>query len=219
MSGGRQPGGTGPQADDSRGRPYWLVGIVILGVLVVVLGGGLALDRTLRPRVGIEPLTGSGIQPETPGRPSEATQPGEVVGALTRTPVLEDGNRSPERAVEEAYLRYWDVYTGALLNLDVSRLAEVVAEDELRRIQAEIAGFRQAGHALRVRVTHNYLIFDVTADEAKILDEIVDRSFRVDPVTKDPPQGSDESTTVRDLFLLKKAGGAWRVTKSIRESG
>jgi hypothetical protein len=121
--------------------------------------------------------------------------------------------------VEQAYLRYWDVYAAALLDLDASWLGEVATGDELRRIQEEIATNRQRGNAVRVDVAHSYVIVDVTSDEARLADEILDKSFTVDPVTKNPPRGSNAGKTVRDLFVLKKVDGTWRVASSTRESG
>ncbi len=223
MRDGMPPDRGGAGTEDNRGRPYWLVGIVLLGVLVAVFGAALALDRTLRPSVGIEPAPGSGSQPDPIA--SRAETPGmAALAAVTPTQspptTASTGEpQTPERAVEQAYLRYWDVYSTALLELDASRLSEVASADELQRIQDEIARYKQAGYAVRVRVTHNYVIVDLTADEARVADEIVDRSFRVDPVTKNPPQGPDQGTTVRDLFVLQRIDGVWKVTRSVRESG
>jgi hypothetical protein len=200
-----------------------LVGIILLGALVVVLCGALALDRTLRPSVGIEPVPGSGAEADPIMRQVETpAMTAAAAASPTQSPqaaAASGGPQTPERAVEQAYLRYWDVYAAALLELDDSRLSEVASADELRRIQDEITRYRRAGYAVRVRVTHNYVVVDVTADEARVADEMVDRSFRVDPVTKNPPQGPDVGTTVRDLFVLQRIDGVWKVTKSVRESG
>src|SRR6266542_5709941 len=215
-------GGTGPEAGGNQQRSYWVVGAVLLGVVVVVLVGALVVDRTMRPRVGTEPLPGSGEQPDPAviqdgtaalQRASDTTSPSSRTAVPAATP------QTGEQGVEQAYLRYWDVYAAALLDLDDTRLGEVASADELRRIQDEIAGYRRAGYAVRVQVTHNYVIVDITTNDARLADEIVDRSFRVDPVTKNPPQGSDEGESIRDLFVLQRIDGIWKIVKSVRESG
>ncbi len=221
MSGGRATDGTGARADNPRRRPYWVVGFVLFAVIAVVLGGAIALDRALRPPVGIDlsPGTAAPTPDMSAQAPALPTATNLSPFQAPRAPTSDTAGQTPEQSVEQAYLRYWDVYAAALLDLDASRLGEVAAGDELRRIQEEIAGYRRAGYAVRVRVTHDYVVVDVTASEARLADEIVDRSFRVDPVTKDPPQGSDAGKTVRDLFVLQKSDGIWKVARSVREGG
>lgn len=222
MSIGSQPGGSGSEAGGNQPRPYWLVGAVLFGVVVVVLVGALALDRTLRPPVGTEPVPGSGVQtdsaviqdrtavlPPANGIPSASAPTGDP-GATPQT---------AEQEVEQAYLRYWDVYAAALLDLDDTRLGEVSTGDELRRMGEEVANSRRGGYAVRVDVSHSYVIVDVTVDEARLVDEIFDRSFTVDPVTKNPPQGSNAGNAIRDLFTFKRVDGVWKVANSIRETG
>lgn len=211
-----------PSATDGQPRPFWLVGVLVLAAIVVVLAGAFVLDRALRAPVGVEPLpeatTGGESAPVSTG-PTSPRSLGDTSSGTTQPTASAANRQSPEQAVEQAYLRYWDVYASAALNLDTSQLYEVATGDELQRMRDEIAGFRQAGYAVRVRVSHDYLVFDVTSGAARVSDEIVDRSFRVDPVTKNPPEGSNEATTVRDLFIFTRADGAWKVAKSVRESG
>jgi hypothetical protein len=40
------------------GRPYWLVGLALLGLVLAILGGAFMLDRQLRPRVEVSGSSG-----------------------------------------------------------------------------------------------------------------------------------------------------------------
>lgn len=232
----------GNHADASPPRSYWPVALSLFGLVAVMLGAAFILNRQLRPPVGIEPSSG-GTPPAraeiaapsptaTPAVESPTWTPQTVASsgqaavrpAATTSPTnAPSGSPSPElsdhRAVEQAYLRYWDVYREALLQLDTSRLSEVSARDELREIEEEIEEFRQRGRAVRATVTHHYLVFDVTELEAKVYDEIMDRSFTVDPVTKEPTRGPDSGSVVKDTFFFEKIDGVWKVIKSVRHEG
>lgn len=232
----------GNATDASRQRSYWPVALALLGVVVVMLGAAFILNRQLRSPVGIEPTSG-GAAPARVEIPSPVVTATRVIGsptpvtqataprsvpasppAATSVPTTEPiGLSTPEltdqQIVEQAYLRYWEVYSEALLQLDTSRIPEVAADEELQRIQEEVEGFRQRGQAVRANVTHRYFVFDVTEREAKIHDEIFDRSFTVDPVMKEPAIGPDSGSLVKDNYSLKKIDGVWKVVKSVRQEG
>src|SRR5579884_999715 len=46
---------TGTEATSDPRRPWWPVGLALLGLVAVVLIGAVLLDRRFRPRVGVEP--------------------------------------------------------------------------------------------------------------------------------------------------------------------
>jgi len=117
----------------------------------------------------------------------------------------------------QAYHRYWQDYSQALYTLDTSHMGSVATGAELRRVQAEVAGFRRRTRAVHVRVTHSALIVSIKGDSATVYDEIHNRSFTIDPVTKQPPQGSNQVDVEKDIYFFKNIHGIWKVTKSLRE--
>ena len=121
--------------------------------------------------------------------------------------------------IEDAYRRYWDVYSDALFNLDTSRLSSVATDEELRLMREEVEDFRRRGRAVRAVVTHSYLVLDVTESSATVYDEILDSSFLINPVTKQPPEGPDTRQLSKDIFYLKKLDGTWKVVRSLRQEG
>ena len=152
-----------PAAEVQARRPYWWIGLGLLALVLAVLGAAFFLDRQLRPRVGMESApVGTPSVPtptlmetatkvsETPVVAIQATASPQSVGAgspvVSQAPSLVTvsppiAEPSTPQAVEQAYLRYWDVYREALLHLDTSRLSEVAARDELHEIETEIEGF------------------------------------------------------------------------------
>jgi hypothetical protein len=204
------------------GRPYWLVALALLGLVLAILGVAFILDRQLRPRVEVQPVAAEvGDEPSplvaAERRPAQTrTPPSAAPAAVAATPTA-DPRLLQE--IEDAYRRYWEVYSTTLFHLDSSRLPEVAADDELRRIRDEVEDFRRRNRAVRAVVTHNYLVLDVTAGEAKVYDEIRDSSFLIDPVTKQPPEGPDARQLVKDIFFLRKVEGTWKVIRSLRQEG
>jgi hypothetical protein len=127
----------------------------------------------------------------------------------TATPSLED-------EVGAAYLQYWDAYSAALLELDVSLAEEFASGEQLQRIREEIDGFRSQGVALRTVVDHDFVVVEASATTATVLDEIVNNSFFVDPVTKDPPTAEGSGETFTDTYELDKVGSRWIVVDGSR---
>jgi hypothetical protein len=140
---------------------------------------------------------------ETPTRPS-------VMATATPT-------ASVEMEIISAYLKYWDAYTNAVLNLDVSAVDGMARGEELQAIRDEVDELKAKGLAVRTVVTHNPVVIQVTGDTAVLQDEMVNNSFYVDPKTKDPPVASGSGEVLRDTFYLQKVNGVWTVTRSVRE--
>jgi hypothetical protein len=204
------------------GRPYWLVGLALLGLVLAILGVAFILDRQLRPRVEVQPV-GAVVEEKPaplvsaePQRAQTPTPPSAAAAAVAATPAA-----APRllQEIEDAYRRYWDVYSDALFNLDTSRLSSVAADEELRLMREEVEDFRRRGRAVRAVVTHSYLVLDVTESSATVYDEILDSSFLINPVTKQPPEGPDTRQLSKDIFYLKKLDGTWKVVRSLRQEG
>jgi hypothetical protein len=155
-----------------------------------------------------EPANGQGSP--TPAATATATV------APTQTPAA-TATVSPEDEVVTAYLHYWDAYSQALLDLNPALVEGVAAGEELQRIQEEIDGLRSQGLALRVDVSHNFVLLDVTSDSATLYDEITNNSFYVDAETKEPAQGSGSGEILKDTFYFQKIGGDWKVVRSTRQ--
>ncbi len=224
----------------SQPRPrFWLIGLVMFGIIVVILVGAFLLNRQFRPRVGIEPVATplASSQAQARATPVVAVQPTaqpSPTAPAASTPTIVPITQAPSGAapvakptadpavakeVEQAYLKYWQVYGDALLSLDTSRVPDVAMDEELRRIQEQVDSFKQRKQAVRVDVSHRYFVFDVSGDDAKVYDEITNRSWAVDAVTKEPSKGPGESDLEKDTYFFKKIDGTWRVTKSVTQRG
>jgi hypothetical protein len=123
---------------------------------------------------------------------------------------------SLEEEISQAYLDYWDAYRAALLELDASLVERVATGEQLERIRQEIEGFRAQGVALRVVVEHNLVIAEASPTEATVVDEIVNNSFFVDPVTKEPSTAEGSGEVLNDTYHLEKTDGLWIVTNGSR---
>lgn len=144
---------------------------------------------------------------------------GLVVGFVL---AARDGGQSPNSSpsatpmdprvqVEQAYLRYWDVYTEANRNLDTSRLAEVLTGDALKDVRDQIEEQKAKNQPVRIRVEHDYHVILVDASTATVEDTYVNHSQRLDPKTGqtvDP----DPNQRVRRTYTLKKVNGTWKVS-------
>ena len=121
-----------------------------------------------------------------------------------------------EAQISAAYLAYWDAYATALLNLDPSLAQGVATGEELERIKQEIADLRGKGVALRVTVTHDFAVVKSSVDGATVVDRYVDRSFYVDPSTKEPQNAEVAGKTITDNFEFTRVDGRWIVIRSRR---
>ena len=139
-----------------------------------------------------------------------------VVPTPTATPAPAPAP-SVEEEVEAAYLAYWDAYALAALWLDASLMEGFASGEELRRIRDEVAALRESGVALRVVVEHDLLVVVTSPASAVVVDRITNRSFYVDPVTRQPPRAEGGGEELRDTVFMEKAGETWIATGSQRE--
>lgn len=163
-------------------------------MIVVLLGSGCSSDDD-------SPADASS---SNPGQPTTIASVAPTAAASVEDAILAD------------YMRYWDAYGDALLNLDESLVEGVAKGAELERIHEEIADLRSQGRAARVVVTHNPVVVEVSGTSARLLDEMVNNSFFVDPVTKEPPVASGSGEVLRDTFELELVNGDWLVVRSTR---
>lgn len=167
---------------------------VAAGLLLAACGGGGNEQSTAT----VPPTTAS----PTPSPTSSTPTP-------TATPSIEE-------EVAEAYLAYWEAYAQAALNLDISLVEASVSDGERTRISEEIESMRANDVALRVHVEHDFQVFPESESLARVIDEIVNDSFFVDAVTKDPPEGTGSGEVLRYTFVLEKVEGRWIVTQGSR---
>src|SRR5688572_30032233 len=123
-------------------RPFWLIGSILLGFVLLVLAAAFLLDRQFRAPVG----TQTAVAPAA-GVSAGATIQGQSQVAAVQVPWQRIARTPLEREVEEAYARYWAVFTDAYARVDDSRLAEVMAGDELERARNQIRRLREQGRA------------------------------------------------------------------------
>lgn len=154
------------------------------------------------------------------GDDSEPTPTATAAADLSPTTTSQQPTSTPDPEAEviTAYLRYWELYAEAVLNLDHSVLIPVASEEELQQVQAEIETLRADGVALRVVIEHRPTVIDLTDTTATVFDEMTNDSFYVDPETHDPPEGEGSGETLVDTFFLEKVDGRWIVIRSIRQN-
>lgn len=209
--------GAGPE----RRRPFWVVGLALFGLVVAMLVGAFLLDRQLRPGVGVEPAP---ILEKAAGATQPVHQPTSQAAGIS-TPVAtatQSGLGAPTMAhapeVEQAYLKYWVVYSEAMYTLDVSRLSEVAAGERLKQATAEVEKLKAQRKAAKIDVEHRFVVFDVTANSAGVHDEYTNNSYAIDPETKQPLGTPGRSESIVDTYFLERTGGVWKVVRGVRES-
>ncbi len=221
-------------------RPYWLIGLALLGLVVILLAGAFLLDRQLRPRVGIEspPAVATAVRPTSvpvaivpptmPVTPVAATaQPAPVSTATTaagapatQTPGGPRVATSPlEQEIEAAYQNYLRVYSEAVLNLDTNHLSEVLAGQALQLVTDEVNGLKARGRPVKIVEDDRVVALGrVTETSATVVDEYVSRSVYIDPGTMQPLPRTGPPTQVRQSYELRKFNGVWKIIDGSREA-
>ncbi len=217
---GKTTAGINPEAGHR--RPFWVVGLLLLGVVVIVLGGAFVVSHHVQSRVGIEsgartPVRSSSPRGANTGGGAAATAQSTVSATPTSLPTLQPTPvLSPRQQVMQAYHHYWRDYRQALYTLISSQMSNVATGDELRQVQEQVVSLRRVNHAVRTRVTHHALVVSIRGDKATVYDEILNRSFTIDPLTKQPPQGSNRADLEKDIYFFQRVQGKWKVVKSVQ---
>ncbi len=219
---------TGTEATSDPRRPWWPVGLALLGLVAVVLVGAVLLDRQLRPRVGVDPTPAVPAAAQTPSvlpSPTALTTASPTVSGVATVPTATatlPGVRvatSPlEREIEDAYYRYLQVYSDAVLNLDTSRLSEVLDGEALRSVAEEVDDRKASGRPLKVIEDDRLIAFGpVTETQASLIDEYTSRSVVVDANTKQPLPRTSPPTRIRQTYVFRKLDGTWKIVDGTRE--
>lgn len=204
-------------------RPFWVVGLLLLGLVVAVLVGAFLLDRQLRPSVGIEPapavpVVGKATETSQPGRQPTSPAAGIPTQVTTTTQAGAGAGSPSPKEVEQAYLKYWEVYSEAMYTLDTSRLSEVAAGERLEQAVTEVEKLKAQGKAAKIDVEHDFFVFDATANTARVHDEYVNNSYAIDPETKRPIGAPGKSESIVDTYFLERIDGVWKVVRGVRGS-
>lgn len=139
-----------------------------------------------------------------------------ATAAPTQTPAA-SASPSAEEEVITAYLHYWEVYADAVYNLDTSRLAEVMTGPRLERGMNEVQDLRDQGRAVDIVVENDPVVVQIQGDRAVVHDEYENRSYFIDPTTKEPLSSPEGSQTIRDTVTLTKVDRTWKVIDTVRE--
>jgi len=178
------------------------------------------MDMTLLRRFGVVVALTLLLTACNGGDGGQSTPSASSTPAATQTAVptvVPTATPSVEEEVSQGYLRYWDAYSQALLNLDATLVEDVASGERLQLIRDEIEGLRSQGLALRTVVTHNPVILQASESSAVLYDEIVNNSFYVDPQTQDPPVAPGSGEILRDTYYLESTNGQWMVVRSTRQ--
>ena len=131
---------------------------------------------------------------------------------------------SPEmvKAVSDAYLQFWSVYSDAFLNLDPTLLDQVAAGNELTVLQHDIEADRAQNRALKTDVRHQFAVLVAIADQAVVTDDIRDSSIYVDVETQEPipsqvPVSPDQAPEYKGVYRLQFIDNKWKVVEGTGE--
>lgn len=207
------------QRDADVVRVSWPVAAVALvGVLLVALAGAFALNQRFAPRIGTEngPVGTTAVATSAAAEASATSIAAGPQMGQTPAPAAANIDTALREEVTRAYQRYWEVAAQAELILDPSRLPEVMAGAELSREQSYIQELMSRGRAVQGDVEHNADVKEATAQRAVVYDEYVDRSIYVDPSTRQPLPGEQQSTLRKVSYQLEKRDGVWKVVDGTR---
>lgn len=177
-------------------RRFGLIGLACAALLLAACGRGGNAEETPPPSVTAPPTATTTAPPATP------------------TPADDE----IEADVRDAYLAYWDAYSEAVLQLDASLVEGYAGQDQIALLEDEIDDLRANGFALRVAVEHDIGVVLLSEVEAGVFDRIVNNSFHVDAVTKEPPEGTGSGEVLDYRFRLELVDGRWIVMSGFREA-
>lgn len=126
--------------------------------------------------------------------------------------------QTPEEEVEAAYLRSWEVFATAMLELDPSGLSSSFAGEQLVKTTNEVEAQAADGRPIRVEVEHELAIQLVADDHAIVRDRYRNHSVYLDPETLEPTEPDPNDQYVELTTLRKEVGDEWKVVHIARES-
>ena len=140
------------------------------------------------------------------------------------TPVLQVPSQSPTplptvdptlaAEVGKSYEQYWRVSSQALLDLDATRITEVMDGEYLMTFQEKLQSLRASGRAIKTQVSLHYKVIQASDISALIVDRVADDSFYV--TLGDNTPLSDPTDDVLNLQTkLHKFDGIWKVVEIV----
>ena len=141
------------------------------------------------------------------GDDAAESSPSATVGTVSTTSTT----LSVEAEVEAAYLRSWDVFAKAALELDPAGLDALYAGPALQVVVDEVNELKAAGTPVRYEVEHDYEI-EVAPDRdlAEVRDSYVNHSVLLDPETGEPSE-PDPNKVLHEVYLMQLVEGQWKV--------
>lgn len=226
-------------ADDSNPPPatnskkpfsYWVIGALLLAIIVVLTGAAFALNSAIRPKVGTVAVATANVPVQPTASPTSSQQltsaptsrlgTSPVLAAATATVETAPGasatQQDPKQAVATAYLHYWDVYNQALYDLNTAPLSQVMAGQELARVQAQVQGLRADNHAVKSDIQHQFVVVNANRSTAAVQDQLVVKSFQIDFGTKQALQSPGAGIRETVACQLERQNGTWKVVSVVR---
>jgi hypothetical protein len=117
--------------------------------------------------------------------------------------------------VGQAYENFWNVTSGALLELDTAQLPQVMDGDYLATVTNRIQELKTENRAIKTEVVLNYSVLTATSEEAIVVDDFEDNSIYVTAGTEDP-LSEPLADRQRTLYTLRNIAGVWKVVDSVR---
>jgi hypothetical protein len=121
---------------------------------------------------------------------------------------------SVEAEVERAYLKFWEVWSQANLELKPALLDEVATGEALAALQEQVAAQEDMNQPVRIEVRHSYETLVISPGVAAVEDTYINRSVRLSPKTLEPIE-SIRDASVRKSHTLRKVDGTWKVAEII----
>lgn len=129
-------------------------------------------------------------------------------------PSLSPSPESLDAEVEQAYLKFWQVWTQANLELKPALLNDVATGEALAALRDQVTAQRDMEQPVRIEVEHHYETLVSAPDFASVEDTYINRSVRLSPETMEPIE-SVRDTRVRKSHTLRKVDGIWKVAEII----
>ncbi len=145
---------------------------------------------------------------------SDTTEVSQAQTLPHPSPSVNTSSEDPTAEVERAYLRFWEAWTRANLDLDPSLMAEVTTGPLQQLFVEQIEELKAKDEPARISVEHNYEIVLLGPDIASVEDRYVNHSVRLDPDTLQPTE-PDPNAPVRKSHTLRKVDDQWKVAEII----
>ena len=137
---------------------------------------------------------------------------GDKTPAATLAPATSERTTttlSVEQEVEAAYLKSWDVFAEAALELDESKSSESYAGPALELVRSNVDRLRSENVRGRYVVDHDYQI-ETNGDAATVEDNYLNHSVKLNSSSREPIE-ADPNERVREKYLMSKIGDQWKV--------